>query len=311
MSGVRSEIILSANWINGRVLDSTLARAISPHGNQVHQVSVHVGANCNIMVDAAARLLSLLNQLVLCTKRVTIEFDSTDGAMGYLNRIRFFEFLSAQVVVKPLRPGLRMGAIRQGQSANLVELMPINRGARVKRLPSQLAERLGAACSLRTDENELTDAAFTVFSEIIDNVYSHVYENDRTDLDGYVALQVYRNGGTAKVVVSDSGKGILHTLRPTLSDPKLKRLSDVDLVVEIFRRGISRHGENRGCGLKASADNAIKYKTELDVRLAECRVHLTPARGTYQANTAYCHERLPLLWGTHLCFDFSLANQTP
>src|SRR5262245_63410250 len=100
-----------------------------------------------------------------------------------------------------------MGTLRQGQSSNLVELVRINRGARAKRLPTELAERLGAACSRRTDEKELTDAAFTVFSEIIDNVYSHVYEDGRTELDGYIALQVYRNGGTAKVVVSDSGKG--------------------------------------------------------------------------------------------------------
>jgi len=167
---------------------------------------------------------------------------------------------------------------------------------------------LGDACSERTDEKELTDAAFTVFSEIIDNVYSHVYEQDQAELDGFVALQVYRNGGMAKVVVSDSGKGILHTLRPTLSDSRLLRLSDAELVVEIFRQGISRHGNTRGCGLKASADSAIKYKTVLDVRLPDCRVFLTPARGKYEANTAYCQEDLPLMWGTHLCFDFSLGN---
>jgi hypothetical protein len=110
------------------------------------------------------------------------------------------------------------------------------------------------------------------------------------------------------VVVSDSGKGILHTLRPSLTESALKRLSDTDLVVEIFRRGISRHGKSRGCGLKACADNAIRYKTQLDVRLADCRVHLVPARGTYQPNTAYCAEKLPLVWGTHLCFDFRLQN---
>ena len=152
------------------------------------------------------------------------------------------------------------------------------------------------------------DTAFTVFSEIIDNVYSHVYEEAHTELDGYVALQVYKNGGTAKVVVSDSGKGILHTLRPALSDAKLKRLSDTDLVVESFQRGISCHGKGRGSGLIASSDSAIRYKTELDVRLANCRVRLTPARGKYEANMAYCQENLPLLWGTHLCFDFRLGN---
>lgn len=305
---MRSEVTLDANWINGRVLDSALMRAASPHGSNVDLVTVSVRAHSSIMVDAAARLLSLLNQLVLCTKRVVLQFEDPDGAMGYLNRINFFEFLSREVVVKPYRPVVPMGSIHKGRSANLVELVPINRRARAKRLPTQLAERLGQACSKRTDEKDLVDASFTVFSEIIDNVYSHVYEEDHSDLDGFVALQVYKNGGTAKVVVSDSGKGILHTLRPSLTSASLKRLTDTDLVVEIFKRGISRHGKTRGCGLKASADNAIRYKTQLDVRLAECRVHLVPARGTYQANTAYCADQLPLIWGTHICFDFSLED---
>jgi hypothetical protein len=305
---VRSEIGLAANWIDGRTLDRALIRDVSPHAREVDHVLIRVAANSSVMVDAAVRLLSLLNQLAASGKRVVLEFEKMDGAMGYLNRLRFFEFLSADVIVKPRRPAVSMGALRRGQSAGLVELVRINHGARAKRLPTQLAERLGDACSGRTDEKELTDAVFTVFSEIIDNVYSHVYEEHHNELDGFVALQVYKNGNTAKVVVSDSGKGILHTLRPTLTDAKLKRLSDTELVVEIFRQGISRHGKGRGCGLKASADSAIKYKTQLDVRLPDCTVHLRPARGIYEANTAYCQEGLALLWGTHLCFDFRLGN---
>lgn len=260
------------------------------------------------MVDAAARMLSLLNQLAFCTKRVTLEFGSTDGAMGYLNRLRFFDFLSSDIKVKPSRPLISMGAIRKGRSANLVELVRINHSGREKRLPTQLSERLGTACKERTDEKELTDASFTVFGEIIDNVYSHAYEEGDTGLDGFVALQVYRNGGTAKVVVSDSGKGILDTLRPTIREPSIKALSDTGLIVEIFRRGLSRHGTSRGCGLKASADAAVNYKTALDVRLRNCRVHLVPSRGKYEPNTAFCSDGLPLLWGTHLCFDFRLGD---
>lgn len=303
-----SEIALTTKWVNARELDRSLLRTIAPHDKDVGEVVVRVAGKCKLMVDASARLLSLLNQLALCTKRVVLEFEDASEAMGYLNRISFFEFLSPYVVVKPRRPAFAMGALRRGRSANLVELVPINRSGRTQTLPTQLAERLGAACSQRTDEEGLTNAAFTVFSEIIDNVYSHVYENSQIELDAFIALQVYTNGGTAKVVVSDSGKGILHTLRPALSDPSLKRLSDADLVVEIFRSGISRHGKRRGCGLKASAEHAIKYKTELDIRLAECRIHLTPARGRYQANTAFCAEGLPLMWGTHLCFDFRLGD---
>lgn len=294
--------------MDGRSLDRALTRSGSPHDSKFTEVHVFVGSTSGIMVDAAARILSLLNQLALCTKRVTLEFESTDGAMGYLDRLRFFEFLSTAIKVKPGRPLFSMGAIRKGRSANLVELVRISRSGREKRLPTQLSERLGTACKERTDEKDLVDASFTVFGEIIDNVYSHVYEKGDTGLDGFVALQVYKNGGTAKVVVSDSGKGILDTLRPTIRDSSIKALSDTDLIVEIFRRGLSRHGTNRGCGLKASADAAVRYKTELDVRLRHCRVHLVPSRGKYESNTAFCSDGLPLLWGTHLCFDFRLDN---
>jgi hypothetical protein len=54
--------------------------------------------------------------------------------------------------------------------------------------------------------------------------------------DGYAVLQLYRNGGSVKVAVSDCGKGIIETLRPGLqSDRRFTGLSDTDLVVEAFR----------------------------------------------------------------------------
>lgn len=81
------------------------------------------------------------------------------------------------------------------------------------------------------------------------------------------------------------------TLRPSLATefPKLTGLSDTNLLVEVFRQGLSRHGSDRGCGLKGCAAKAIKFDANLDVRLPNQRVLLTPARGTYQPNTAYCY----------------------
>jgi|InoplaM1PM_1038563.scaffolds.fasta_scaffold20534_1 hypothetical protein len=44
------------------------------------------------MIDAIVRLLSLLNQLEHCSRRVILAFDDgMDGVMGYLNRIGFFD----------------------------------------------------------------------------------------------------------------------------------------------------------------------------------------------------------------------------
>ncbi len=51
-----------------------------------------------------------------------------------------------------------------------------------------------------------------MFSELVGNVYEH----SRTQLDGYAVLQVYKNGNSARIAVSDSGDGLLNTLRPSL-----------------------------------------------------------------------------------------------
>jgi hypothetical protein len=178
--------------------------------------------------------------------------------------------------------------------------------ARDEDLPTRLTDALMRSCRTRPDAGELEGAAWTIFAELIDNIFSH----SRTELDGYAALQVYSKGNRLSVAVSDSGLGIMETLRPTLSTefPRLAGLSDTDLLVEIFRQGLSRHGPDRGCGLKGSAAKAIKFEATLDVRLPKQRVLLRPARGAYEANTADCYEGLPLMWGTHITFGFHLGT---
>ena len=66
-------------------------------------------------------------------------------------------------------------------------------------------------------------------------------------------------------------------------------------------------GERGARGLKGCAGKAIKFSANLDVRLPQQRVLLTPAQGSYLPNTAHCYERLPLMWGTHIAFTFGLG----
>jgi anti-sigma regulatory factor (Ser/Thr protein kinase) len=94
-------------------------------------------------------------------------------------------------------------------------------------------------CSDRADAAELAGAAWTIFAELIDNIFSH----SKTPLDGYAALQFYPNGNSLQVAVSDSGLGIMDTLRPVLKreSPALDRLSDNDIVeVLSFRANENR-----------------------------------------------------------------------
>jgi hypothetical protein len=295
-----------ARWINASTFETALRNSCGPHDGGTFEVSFEFPTNCKVMVDVAIRLLSLVNQLVSSTRRVRLHFEEGEaGTMGYLNRMGFFDHLAAEIEVLPARPTYSTAEIHRGGNQALVEIARINKDARDEELPTRLTNALMRSCGRRPDARELEGAAWTIFAELIDNIFAH----SCTRLDGYAALQVYSGGNRLLVAVSDSGLGIMETLRPSLRTefPKLVDLSDTDLLVRVFRQGLSRHGADRGCGLKGSAAKAIKFEANLDVRLPNKRVLLTPARGIYQPNRAYCYERLPLIWGTHIAFAFGLA----
>lgn len=303
------QIVFPSKWIDASVLETSLRSGCAPHGNDVFEVHFRFPTGCKIMVDSAVRLLSLFNQLNYATRRVRLDFEEGEsGTMGYLDRMGFFDHLSKDIDVLPSRPSLSGASIYGGTNSGLVEIASINPKFRDNNLPTRLSEVIKDSCSNRTDGKELADSAWTIFAELIDNIFSH----SSTTLDGYAALQVYPRGHMVKIAVSDSGLGIIETLRPALKSefPALKNLPDIDLLVEIFRQGLSRHGADRGCGLKGSAAKAMKYNGELDVRLPTARVLLTPGKEGYRPNTAYCYSGLPLIWGTHICFTFRLdANK--
>lgn len=257
------------------------------------------------MTDATMRLLSMFNQLDYATHRVVVKFEeSSTGVLPYLERIGFFQILSPNVIVLPHRPTGYTAIRYKGRNPSLVEIERVDRNQRDDSLPDRLTTAIADACRNRSDVSELQGAAWMILAELIDNVFAH----SQTPLDGFAALQVYPKGNCLKVAVSDSGRGLLETLRPALKSEasRLAELRDVDLLVEVFRRGISRHGPNRGCGLKGCADKAIKFRAELDVRLPQSRVLLVPSSNGYTPSTALCYTGLPLIWGTHLCFTFKL-----
>lgn len=298
-------ITLPNRWVTAEQLERALLQSGNPHGSENFSVIVRLPNGCKLMIDAAIRLLCLINQLEAVTKRVRLEFGSDGDLIGYLNRMGFFDSLAPAIEVVPQRPGYSAAMMHQGGNRGLVEIARINKDARDDTLPSRLAEAAERSCSSRADAKELGGAVWTIFAELVANVFDH----SETSLDGYAALQTYTGGNKLSIAVSDSGLGIMRTLRPSLQaeSPRLAGLSDVDLLVEVFRQGLSRHGADRGCGLKGSAAKAMKYRAELDVRLPNQRVRLTPARGAYEANTAYCQDNLPLLWGTHISFSLELA----
>lgn len=292
-------------WVSASILESTLRKYPGPHETSANEILFRFPTKCKIMIDAAVRLLSLFNQLSICCRRVFLDFEEGEyGAMGYLNRAGFFDQLSPSICVLPSRPDFSGAEQYSGTNPRLIEIAQINHQYKDENLPNRMTKAIHRACINRIDVEELTGAAWTIFAELIDNIFSH----SETPIDGYAALQVYEKGNILIVAVSDSGKGIMETLRPSLKleFPALNKLSDIELLVEIFRQGISRHGSDRGCGLKGSAAKAMKFKSKLDVRLPNIRVLLAPGEEGYMPDTAYCFEDLPLIWGTHISFQFNL-----
>jgi hypothetical protein len=128
-----------SGWTNAAKLERILAANPGPH--TCSEVTFRFQADSKLMIDAAVRLLSLLNQLDYCTRRVIVIFDDgLDGVMGYLNRVGFFDNLAPSIEVLPERPYYSGAALYGGGNAGLVEIERINRQHIDPELPTRLVK---------------------------------------------------------------------------------------------------------------------------------------------------------------------------
>lgn len=292
-------IVLPSGWVGVREFESALGLA-NPLQSSEMSVRFDVPTDARVKVDAAVRMLCVANQMQSFGKSVALDFSPTESpAFGYLERMGFFPLLHPSIAVKPRRPDGSVADRHRGRNDSLVEFARIRVGEHHD-LPRRLEHALLSSIRQRARRDQLGRAAFTLFAELIGNVIQH----SRSDLDGYAVLQVYRNG-SAVVAVSDSGLGLFETLKPALPQhyPKLVGLSDADLLVEIFRNGVSQHGRSQGLGLKRCAECALEFGANLEVRLPMSNVRLQAKRGIYRP---VAEDSMPLMMGTHIAFDFRL-----
>ena len=304
LAPVEYTLLLPNSWVDCLRFERALQRCGNALGAAFTTVVIKVPAGCKMMIDVVIRFLSFCNQLVACTKRVRLEFSGGKDMMGYLDRMGFFDHLSNEVDVAPYRPTWSGASRHRGANRGLVEIEGFSRkNTADTKLVQRLAQTVERGCASRPEVAEIGEAIFSIFGELIANVHDHSH----TSLDAFAALQTYPQGNRVTVAVSDSGIGIMQSLRPSLIGDRWHELSDVDLLVEVFREGLSSKNEDkRGLGLKSSARHAIGFKADLDVRLPSQRVLLKPADNEYQPNMAYSQDRLPLLWGTHISFSLKL-----
>lgn len=302
-SGEFPSVRIHGRWATAPHIDAYLKAAGDPYVRRTG-VDIFIAQGCSLLIDAAIRLLAFANQLSAAGIPVRLSFeDGLTGAMGYLDRMGFFDYLAHAVEVEPERPELSGARIFKGANGGLVEIRPIRTGLDWTELPGTLTDRLKAACAGRPDIERFGDATATIFSELIGNVHEH----SGNCIDGYVALQTYPRSNRVRVVVSDNGRGLMQTLRPALEArvPRYKTIKDVDLLVEMFRDGLSRFPQDdRGNGLSNCAAKAIRYRAELEVRLETQNVTLVPSGHVYLPNVAYTSTDLIRLSGTHIAFNF-------
>lgn len=305
---MKATIRLPSRWVNASSLDDSLRVQTAIHGSGVLEVELVFPSGCKVMVDAGTRLLSLVNQAAHAAKRVRLVFEEgANGTMGYLQRMGFFEFLDPSVRVQPEPVAQDISEHRQHRA--LIEFARIHPSRKDENLPKQLADRIRRGAGALTEDRaqKLEDVAWHVFAELIQNIHRHA----QAPIDGYAALQTYKSprGRCAVVSVSDSGLGLLRTLRQGLEGRQTRTatLSDAALLLKVVSEGVSRFGGGNGCGICTSAQKALAFETTLDFRLYDSSLHLEPKPGSGFA-LANHRENLSPMWGTHIAFEFRLDS---
>jgi hypothetical protein len=298
------ELTLADGWVTGDDFETAFRMTGALLDGPSSAVRISFPANCKPMLDCIARLLALVNQLVHVKKAVIVDITGAGSTLTYLDRVGFFDLLHKNVTVLPNRPRGSAAQRYKGKSKNLVEFGAVNPTADNSKLIKQLTHTF-----VQQSAPVYEVAAFTIFSEMINNVLDH----SETPLHGFAALQKYSGQRDhIQTVVTDSGVGIAKTLRPELKThyPDLHEqfgekslASDMGLVIAAMSRGeVSRSGKGHGLGFKSGRDYAVKFHAVLSVRQEEFCLRFEYRNGVFAV--VQRQSRLPRLLGTHICFDF-------
>ncbi|WP_145581926.1 ATP-binding protein [Yersinia vastinensis] len=299
------------SWMTQDHFEDALSERGNPFDGTYKSAVITFPKDCSLMMVTIARMLSLLNQLSSKNIAVTIDLSKSKKTSSFLNRSGFFDLLHQDITVLPSRPepGSSAAVKYQDNSHSLVEFGAIelnSTDAEIGQLIQRLGKRFVTAAS-----KDYFQIIMTVFSEFIHNVKEH----SDSRIPGFAALQSY-NGQRKHIqtVISDSGVGLVATLRATLKEnypdldaqfPVGSPHSDVELVKHVFSNGrISRHGPKggRGLGFESSRKQASKNEALLIIRQTTFSIEQRYKDGNLLSSEV--RNDLSLISGTHICFDF-------
>ena len=299
-------IFTKSGWLTAADFEGILSRSDDLWSDTVKSVQLEF-TDCAILLSAITRMLCLVNQLAVSGKEVTLDFSGCSNSFSYLCRVGLFETLDESVVVIPK---VQDHSCHYGKNSKVMEFVCIPAGTQQTDLPAKLKKSF-----VELAGEQYANTAFGFIAEFINNIIEHSF----TPIPGVAALQVYgKNRRKVQTVFSDSGKGIIGTLRPVLKErypqlyskyPEHTANSNVFLLEEVLREGgvSGANDENfsgRGLGLKLSAKQAAKFDATVCVRQETFELTLEYRDGRFY-DFNYCTD-LKKLMGTHICFDFYL-----
>lgn len=256
------------SWMSAEIFEESLLDKNILDG--LHSaVTFVIAKDCNILLEALARILAVCNQLRAIKKKVTIDFSNCKKSIGYFSRIGLFDQLEKGIEIKPYRPTKSRAEVYARNNKSVVELRSIDPISPDRQIPKNLKESFEACAG-----KSYSQVAFTILSELFGNVHEH---SGLTE-PGFAALQAYAGKKPhIQTVISDSGAGIVGTLMPVLDKkyPELLRKINsskldarVALLTEVFLKGgfSKSDDDGRGLGLKRSAGIAGQFSAKISVR---------------------------------------------
>ncbi|WP_347016393.1 ATP-binding protein [Acinetobacter seifertii] len=296
-----------SGWIDANTYENEVLAGRDFFEDRV-RVSFVFKKNTKLLLEVIARFISLINQLNDYGVKVVIDLDNCSDSLSYLNRAGFFELANKGIIILPKRPISSTAQQFKGKCQTLVEFGEICPNSENKQLKDDLRTSF-----ITQTSPEYANVATLFFAEFIGNVSDH----SESKLKGFSGLQLYSPPNSKKhiqAVISDSGRGVVSTLRTTLKHyypdlykkyPEDQEESDIGLALEVFSKGkITRFGKSsgRGLGFKSTSDNASKFDANLSIRLMNFSIQLIYRKGELISEDIL--RNLTYINGTHICFDF-------
>jgi hypothetical protein len=267
------------NWVSSYDFEVLLSENKDKIFKGRKSITFSIPAKASLPLETIVRLLNVSNQFSSLGFKIKLKFlGKESNAMGYCDRMGLFELLQEKVIVEPKPPKKSRRSLFQNSNGSLVELEIVNANTLNKLLPQKLAETIVNHLDDidGVNKKQLVKIYRTIFSELTNNIYEH----SKTNLDGFVGMQLYKKGlrPRAELIICDSGLGLLETIRPSLKlhNKKYKDYSDAELVAEMLTVGISSKDPavGGGNGIETCFRHASKMNSDLTIRLSEQQYRL-------------------------------------